>query len=312
MIRANKQLVVCVLSFALLVGMISAAEVSAAKKVSLSTKKMTVTKGKSKTLKVKNTKKKVTWKILSGKKYITMKKKGKVAVTIKGKKKGNAKVQAKIGTKKMTATVIVINAKTATNTPVPTESKKPTKLSERTPTPSATTEPTNTGNPSNEPLNENDVTALKALIVEQRGRGATISEDIRNSDEYIWENGRLTGIMWATEWEDGGWGWTWRGRNLEGSISFSSLTALKTLNVIKNDLNALDVSGCVNLIDLECAGNKLNTLDVSKNTALTDLSCDDNNLTSLDVSRNTALRMLSKLEDLQCDSDVLVTGYNFK
>ena len=37
--------------------MIPASEVSAAKKVSLSNKKLTVTKGKSKTLKVKNTKK---------------------------------------------------------------------------------------------------------------------------------------------------------------------------------------------------------------------------------------------------------------
>ena len=78
----------CLLSFALLLGMIPANEVSAAKKVSLSTKKLTVTKGKSKTLKVKNTKKKVKWKILSGKKYISLKKKGKVAVSVKGKKNG--------------------------------------------------------------------------------------------------------------------------------------------------------------------------------------------------------------------------------
>ena len=89
--RRKKQLTACLLAFALLLGMIPASEVSAAKKVSLSNKKLTVTKGKSKTLKVKNTKKKVKWKILSGKKYISLKKKGKVAVSVKGKKKGTAK-----------------------------------------------------------------------------------------------------------------------------------------------------------------------------------------------------------------------------
>lgn len=108
--RTKKQLTVCLLSFALLLGLIPTAEVSAAKKVSLSSKKITVTKGKSKTLKVKNTKKKVKWKILSGKKYITLKKKGKVAVTIKGKKKGTAKVQATVGKKKLTCKVAVKNA----------------------------------------------------------------------------------------------------------------------------------------------------------------------------------------------------------
>ena len=44
-------------------------EAGAAAKVSLSTKKLTIEKGKSKTLKIKNTKKKVSWK-LSTKKYV--------------------------------------------------------------------------------------------------------------------------------------------------------------------------------------------------------------------------------------------------
>lgn len=111
--RRKKQLTACLLAFALLLGMIPASEVSAAKKVSLSNKKLTVTKGKSKTLKVKNTKKKVKWKILSGKKYISLKKKGKVAVSVKGKKKGTAKVQATVGKKKLTCKVTVKNVKTS-------------------------------------------------------------------------------------------------------------------------------------------------------------------------------------------------------
>ena len=94
--KARNKLVVWLTIFALLLGITPSAEVSAAKKISLSSKKLTITKGNSKTLKVKNTKKKVTWKILSGKKYITLKRKSKVAVTIKGKKKGTAKVRATV------------------------------------------------------------------------------------------------------------------------------------------------------------------------------------------------------------------------
>ena len=73
--RTKKQLIVCLLSFALLLGMIPTAGVSAAKKVSLSAGKLAVTKGESKTLKVKNTTETVKWKILSGKTYITLTKK---------------------------------------------------------------------------------------------------------------------------------------------------------------------------------------------------------------------------------------------
>lgn len=105
--RTKKQLIICGLSFALIIGMIPTAEVLAAKKVSLSTKKMTITKGKSKILKVRNTKKTVRWKVLSGKKYITLKKKSKVAMTIWGTKKGTAKVQATVGKTKLTCKITV-------------------------------------------------------------------------------------------------------------------------------------------------------------------------------------------------------------
>lgn len=127
MMRTKRKLLVCFLSFALVLGIIPATSVSAAKKVSLNNKKITIEKAKSKTIKVKNTKKKVTWKILSGKKYITLKKKGKTAATIKGTEKGKAKVQAKIGKKKLTCTVTVQNAKKTekTNTPIPSPSSKP-------------------------------------------------------------------------------------------------------------------------------------------------------------------------------------------
>lgn len=79
---------------------------SAAKKVSLS-KKLTVRVGQSKKLNLKNNKKKVTWKVVSGKKNITLKSKKKTEVTVAGRKKGTAKVQAKIGKKKYICKVAV-------------------------------------------------------------------------------------------------------------------------------------------------------------------------------------------------------------
>ena len=110
---------------------------SAAKKVSLSTKKLTVKVGQSKKLKLKNNKKKATWKVLSGKKNITLKGKKKTGVTVVGKKKGSAKVQAKIGKKKY-ACKVTVKAKKAKPTPKPTP--KPTAKS----TPKPTTKPTKT------------------------------------------------------------------------------------------------------------------------------------------------------------------------
>ena len=193
--RIKRKLIVCFLSFALILGMIPTASVSAAKKISLNNKKISIKTGKSKTIKVKNTKKKVIWKILSGKKYITLKKKGKTAATIKGKKKGKAKVQARIGKKKLTCAVTVKNAKKPkkTNTPTPSPSTKPT----ATPASPVTSPPTTMTEPTSK--NVQDVVALKALIVEQRERGATVSEDINDENYYHWENGRLTKICWHSE-----------------------------------------------------------------------------------------------------------------
>lgn len=228
--RRKKQLTACLLAFALLLGMIPASEVSAAKKVSLSNKKLTVTKGKSKTLKVKNTKKKVKWKILSGKKYISLKKTGKVAVSVKGKKKGTAKVQATVGKKKLTCKVTVKNVKTSKTTPA-----QPV-----TTTPSAT--------PSATPLanSTNDAKALKNLIAEQKKQGASssLSEDIQNSKQYTWKNGRLVGI-------------DWRKVELKGELSTEKFSALHYLYCNNNQLTSLDVTKNTKLLDdaIRCDAN---------------------------------------------------------
>lgn len=123
--RIKKQLIVCVLFFAVLSGMIPVVRVSAAKKVSLSVVKLTVTVGKSRTLKVKNTKKKVTWKIVSGKKYISLKKQGKATAVIRGERGGTAKVQAKAGKKNMTCIVVVKKTKKAPDISAPNPVNNP-------------------------------------------------------------------------------------------------------------------------------------------------------------------------------------------
>lgn len=82
-------------------------------------------------------------------KYITLKKKGKTAATIRGKKKGTAKVQAKVGKKKMTCTVKVKNAKQLKKT---NQSNLPaSKKTTQTPTPAVGTNPIETSTPDNEP-----------------------------------------------------------------------------------------------------------------------------------------------------------------
>ena len=189
--------------------MIPASEVSAAKKVSLSNKKLTVTKGKSKTLKVKNTKKK-----------------GKVAVSVKGKKKGTAKVQAMVGKKKLTCKVTVKNVKTSKTTPAPPV----------TTTPSATPLANST----------NDAEALKNLIAEQKKQGASseLSEDIQNSKQYTWKNGRLVGI-------------DWRKVELKGELSTEKFSALHYLYCNNNQLSSLDVTKNTKLLDdaIRCDAN---------------------------------------------------------
>lgn len=83
----------------------------AAAKPKLSAKKITVKVGKARTLRVRNAKK-VKWKILSGKKYIKISKKSKAAkaIRIKGKSAGKARIQAKVGKKKLICRVTVKKA----------------------------------------------------------------------------------------------------------------------------------------------------------------------------------------------------------
>ena len=137
---------------------VSAPAADAAKKPALSTKKVTVSKGKSKKVTIKNVKAKKVKKLtvsVDKKKYVSVKKNGKTAFTIKGKKAGSAKVTAKVKvgkkTTKLTVKVTVKGSQKVTAAPTASNA---TTIAPATvaPTATATTEPTAVPKPTIRPL----------------------------------------------------------------------------------------------------------------------------------------------------------------
>lgn len=145
------------LVFVMAVSVIPQSAFAAKKKVKLSKKAVTVAVGESVKIQLKNNKKKVKWSITSGKKNVTLSKKKKTSVVIKGKKAGKAKVQAKIGKKKYVCKVTVKKAATADNDN-PNNGKttaEPTQVPSQAPTVSQQPVPpviSQTANPSEIPL----------------------------------------------------------------------------------------------------------------------------------------------------------------
>ena len=246
--KAKKYLSIFILAL-LLLNMLPTNFSYAAKKVKLSTKKLSLKVKQTKTLKLKNSKKKVKWTVTSGKKYIKLKSKKKTSVKLVGKKGGKAKVQAKVGKKKYVCKVTVKNVKVIPK-PTVAPTKKPT--STEKPIPSEKPTPTRKPIPTDIPdgYNADDVMALRELIWEQRSRGATVSEDILNESEYEWENGRLIGINWGGTYEDDG-------KELSGNLDVSKNTELRYLYCGSNNLSSLDVSENTKLETLSCYYNKI-------------------------------------------------------
>ena len=342
--KVKKTLAVA-LTFAMTVVMVPQSALAAKKPVKLNKKSVSVAVGKTVKVKLKNNKKKVKWTVVSGKKNVALSKKGKTSVTIKGKRVGKAKVQAKIGKKKYVCTVTVTNKnktqitaakKTAApgNTTGTTAGKntgstaaKPT----ATPTPTPTSTPTPTANPT--VTLSADAQALKKIIEEQKKAGATVSEDLQDKAQYSWDDeGTLISI-------------TWNKVGLAGKMDLGSFAGLKSvsfnnnaiteLDVTKctklqkllcngNQLTKLDVTKCPELINLQCNKNQLSKLDVTQCAALETLWCNRNQITSLDMSKSTELVNLycdrnslteldltncTKLETVEADEGVTITGY---
>ena len=137
-----------------------AAEAAARPKLSVK-KNISLTKGKSKKIQVKNAKNaKITWKS-SNKKVAAVKKSGKLAAKVTAKRKGDAVISCKVKKGKKTTSLtckvkVTVPAKKETQTPAPSPSapavtNPPTNAPTNVPTNQPTTEPTN--QPTNTPTN---------------------------------------------------------------------------------------------------------------------------------------------------------------
>lgn len=176
-----------------------------------------------------------------------------------------------------------------TSTPYP--SNAPNESAQPTTKPSTTQSPVLSEGLINIPTgaDKNDLEVLRKAIVEQQKLGACVSSDL-DSKQYVWENGRLTKIMWYEQ-------------KLSGDLSLSGLTALTDLHCWVNQLTSLNVSGCSALTGLYCYNNQLENLNVSGCSKLTELNCFSNKLSNLDVSGCHSLMTLecptNKLENLK-------------
>ena len=101
----NSFIVCLILTLALTCGCAEAK--TSAKKPKLNTTGMSLNIKQSKTLKLKNTTKKVSFKITSGKNFIKIKRKSNNSITVTGLKKGIAKIKAVLGKKSYTCKVSV-------------------------------------------------------------------------------------------------------------------------------------------------------------------------------------------------------------
>ena len=228
---------------------------NAKKKIQLNKKKVTLVVGNKTKLKLKNNKKKVKWSsskrtvaIVSSKGVVTAKKKGTATITAKaGKKKYTCKVTVKAKKKQAPVT-----------TRVPVTTQAPTEIPRVTKTPTATVSP----DIPDSYKNESDVSILQGIIREQKQKGAAVSEDLDDIEQYTWREGRLVGVKW-------------QGSSVCDKLDVSGLTALEVLDCDFNQLSSLDVSGLTALESLDCYNNQLSSLDVSGLTALESLKCDD-------------------------------------
>ena len=101
----KKLIMSVILSLSVFITAVSCAEAKAS--VKLSAEKLNITAGSKKTLKLNGTNKKVSFKITSGKKFISIKRKTNNSVKITALKKGAAKVKATLGKKSYTCVVTV-------------------------------------------------------------------------------------------------------------------------------------------------------------------------------------------------------------
>ena len=151
--KSNLRKKICVmLSTVMIINFFAPNCIEAKEKAKFSAKfsvsKVSIKVGSKKLIKIKNTKKKVAWSIKSGKNNILLLSKKKTSVIIKGKKVGNARIQAKVNGKKLVCKITILKKTTTTTNQ---------KTKERTILPSAT----QTSNPQ---MNVSNLTTIAPNI----------------------------------------------------------------------------------------------------------------------------------------------------
>ena len=220
------------LTAALLVPQMSGVSADAkAKKPKLSRTKVSVTVGKTKKVTVKNAKK-VTWKVTKkAAKIVKLTKKSKKGATIKGLKKGTAKisVQMKNGKKKVKKTItvkvssakkVVVTAEPAktTNKPTNGSTNGPTKEPVKEPTttePSVTPTATPTATPTEEPSAEPTATPTP-MPLPDLGKN-DVKVDLTKENEYG-QNSVLEDTI--TYYEGNGVSYTSTGQASGGGVAY--------------------------------------------------------------------------------------------
>ena len=139
--------------------------------------------------------------------------------------------------------------------------------------------------------NANDVAAINMIIADQRAKGATVSENLDDTDQYTWKDGRLVEIKWISKLD------TTIDYKLTGDISFNDLTALETIDCsVSYGLTSIEVTDCKALKALKISHSQITTLNIENNVVLQKLDCSCTEISDLDVSHNP------ELEELDCSS----------
>lgn len=253
--QAGKAAGMLLLAFLLVFGVL-AVPVQAAGKTGLNKTSLSLHVGDSEQLKLNNAPKgkAIKWRS-SGKSVATVTKTG----LVEAKKAGKAKITASVGGKKYSCAVTVTKGTGATSTEGASGK------------------------------NKSDVAALEKVIREQASRGATVSADLNEKEQYVWSaQGRIVQVMWYQ-------------CGLKGALSLNGLSELVSLDVRENGLTALDVSKNQALQVLDCSGNELESLKLDGCTKINYLSCGNNRLAALDMGGK------KKLESLQCRSNALAS-----
>ncbi|KJD35642.1 hypothetical protein PW52_07795 [Tamlana sedimentorum] len=98
---------------------------------------------------------------------------------------------------------------------------------------------------------------------------------------------------------------------INGSILKADAEALTTLDVSNKDINSLQgIEAFINLTTLYCSGNNLESIDISHNIDLINFKCDDNLLATLNIQNNTNLETLfcrsNNIESIDTENNLLL------